>query len=220
MRKWMLLAILGGAVWAAGPSLWINGRPAPNGLLVHQGKSWVCVDDLKSAGAQVTTNQDGLSIRFQAEGGAQQVSAVEGKADEWLFNGLWRLQSGLPTTIRKPYSGDPGTPGWGPEIEFRNGAKKEVSLAQTGVQLPTLALANGTVLKADEGDWQLIAFRSMLPGASVKHQLKFYFPHGTADSAIEKARRLVVPIDPKFGLLRDTGLRYSVPAPSFRIGFI
>lgn len=218
MRKLALLA-LPLCAWAAGQQLWINGRPASHGLLQHQGKSWVCLDDLKSAGAQVTSQGDGLSIRFQAEGGAQQIAAVEGKPNEWLFNGVWRLQSALPIAIRKPYSGEPGTPGWGLEVEIRNGAKKEVSLHQTGVQLPTLALANGTVLKADEGDWQLICFRALLPGATVKHQLKFYFPHATSDSAVEKAQRLVVPIDPKFGLLRDTGLGYSVPAPSFRIAY-
>ena len=213
MRKFWLLIVLAAVAWAAGQPLLINGRPAAHGLLQHQGKSWVCLDDLKAAGAQVTAN----SIRFQAEGGAQQVAAVEGQANEWLFNGLWRLKSATPSLIRKPYSGEPGTPGWGIEVEFRNGANKEVSLQQTGVQLPTLALANGTVLKADEGDWQLISFRALLPGATVKHQLKFYAPHGSAE--VDKAQRLVVPIDPKFGLLRDTGLRYTVPAPNFRIGY-
>ena len=218
MRKALLVLLLVAAA-GAGQKLLLNGRPAAHGLLQQGGKSWVCVDDLKTAGAQVTTTSEGLSIRFQAEGGAQQISAVEGKAGDWLFNGLWRLQSGSPSLIRKPYSGDPGTPGWGLEVEFRNGATKEISLAQTGVGLPTLALSNGTVLKADEGDWQLISFRPLLPGATVKHQLKFYHPHGTPDSAVDKGVRLVVPIDPKFGLLRDTGLRYTVPNPSFRIGY-
>lgn len=218
MRRLWVLALLPLCAWAAGQTLRINGRPAAHGLLQHQGQSWVCLDDLKAAGAQVTSNQGGLSIRFQAEGGAQQIAALEGKTGEWLFNGLWRLQAAPASLLRKPYSGEPGTPGWGIEVEIRNGAKKEVSLHQSGVQLPTLALANGSVLKADEGDWQLISFRPLLPGATVKHQLKFYFPHGTPDSAVEKAVRLVVPIDPRFGLLRDTGLRYSVPDPSFRIG--
>ncbi len=219
MRKLLILAAIPLCAWAAGQKLWINGRPSPNGLLQHQGKSWVCLDDLKSSGAQVSTSPDGLSIRFQAEGGAQQVAAVEGKAGEWLFNGLWRLRAAPATLVRKPYSGEPGTPGWGIELEVRNGAKREISLHQTGVQLPTLALSNGTVLKADEGDWQLVSFRALLPGAAIKHQLKFYFPHATPDSAVEQAQHLVVPIDPRFGLLRDSGLRYSVPAPSFRIAY-
>jgi len=218
MKRALLACTVVGLAWAAAPRLFLNGQPAANGLLQHAGKSWVCVDDLKGAGAQVTQTTKGLSVRFQPEsGGTQQIAAVEGRQGEWLFNGVWRLRCEKAVLIRKPFSGDPGTPGWGLEVEVRNGATKEVSLAQTGVQLPTLALSNGTVLKADEGDWQQISFRALLPGATVKHQLKFYFPHGTPDSAADRGQRLVVPIDPKFGLLRDTGLRYSAPAPSLRI---
>ena len=218
MKRTLLACSLFGLAWAAGPRLFLNGRAASNGLLQHAGKNWVCVDDLQAAGAHVTRTAEGLSVRFLPEsGGAQQIPAVEGRQGEWLFNGIWRLRCGTAVSIRKPYSGEPGTPGWGLEIEVRNGATKEVSLAQTGVQLPTLAMANGTVLKADEGDWQQISFRALLPGASVKHQLKFYFPHGTPDTAAAPAQRLVVAIDPKFGLLRDTGLRYTAPAPSLRV---
>lgn len=188
MRKLLPLLVLTLAAGAA-PPIFINGQPAPHGLLQHGGKSWVCVDDLKAAGIQVGP-----------QGGANQINAVEGKTGQWLFNGIWRLKSSPSTPIEK---------GWGVDIEFRNGANKEVTLHQTGVQLPTLALADGTVLKADEGDWQLICFRPLLPGAAVKHQLKFY--------TSGQPERLIVPVDPKFGLLRDTGLRYSVPAPSFRL---
>lgn len=218
MKKSLMVCTVVGLAWAAAPRLYLNGRTAANGLLQHGGKSWVCLDDLKSAGAQVTQTNEGLAVRFQPEsGGTQQVPALEGRSGEWLFNGIWRLRCEKPVLIRKPFSGEPGTPGWGLEIEVRNGASKEVGLAQTGVQLPTLALSNGTVLKADEGDWQQISFRNLLPGATVKHQLKFYFPYGTADSAADQGQRLVVPIDPKFGLLRDTGLRYTAPAPSLRL---
>ena len=216
MKRSLLLLALTLGCWGAGQRLFINGKPAA--LLQHQGKTWVCVDDLKAGGAQVTQTSEGIAIKFRPEeGGAQQITAVEGRRGEWLFNGIWRLQAGAPALIRKPFSGEPGTPGWGIEIEVRNGATKEVSLQQTGAQLPTLALASGTVLKADEGDWQQICFRALLPGATVKHQLKFYFPHGTPDSAAEPGQRLVIPIDTHFGLLKDTGLRYSAPAPSLRI---
>ncbi|MBS2040067.1 hypothetical protein JST97_34085 [bacterium] len=220
MKKALFLVGLSLAGWAAGQRLFINGKPAAHGLLQHQGKTWICLDDLKAGGAQVTSTSDGLTIRFRPdEGGAQQITAVEGRHGEWLFNGIWRLQAGSPTLIRKPFSGEPGTPGWGIQVELRNGATREVSLQQTGVQLPTLALRNGTVLKADEGDWQQICFRALLPGATVKHQLKFYFPHATPDSAAEPGQRLVVPVDTNFGLLKDTGLRYSTPAPSIRVSF-
>lgn len=220
MKRALILLGLTVVGWAAGQRLFVNGKLAPNGLLQYQGKSWVCLDDLKAGGAQVTQSADGMSLRFRPdEGGAQQITAVEGRHGEWLFNGIWRLQTGVPVLVRKPFSGDPGTPGWGIEIEVRNGATKEVSLQQTGVQLPTLALRNGSVLKADEGDWQQICFRALLPGATVKHQLKFYSPHGTKDSEQEAGVRLVLPVDVNFGLLKDTGLRYSSPAPSFRVSF-
>lgn len=219
MKKTLLSVLVVGAAWAWAASstdLYINGKKAAHPVLVHQGRNYVCVDDLKAAGAQVTPQANGLSLRFQADtGGSQQIQAVEGGKGEWLFNGIWRVRVSQVTAIQRPFSGDPGTPGWGVDIEIRNGSKKEVSLSQTGVQLPTLALSKGSVLKADEGDWQLICFRPLLPAASVQHQLKFYMPQGqAADSAL----RLVIPIDVNSGLLRDTGLRYLTQgSPNFRI---
>lgn len=131
-----------------------------------------------------------------------------------VFNGIWRLKAGAVSACERPFSDH--IPGWSLEIEVRNGSAKEVSLQSSGVALPTLALSEGTVLKADEGDWQLICFRNLLPGASVTHTLKFYFPHGTKPAQVKPAERLVINADAKSGLLRDTGLHYTA-GPAFRV---
>lgn len=201
---------------AQGTRVFINGKPATRPPIVQNGQTYVTVSDLKAAGAQVTVTAGQIAIRFRPDaGGAYQIAGVEGTLGEWLFNGIWRMRVGTVAPIEQPFSS--GTPGWGVTVEIRNGAEKEVSMFNTGVQVPTLALANGTVLKADEGDWQQVHFRSMLPGASVTHQVKFFFPPGTTRSQAKPAVRLIIPIDVKFGLLRDTGMNYSVGAPAFRV---
>lgn len=223
MKRYSLVALtLAGLCWAAGnQTVYINGQKAAHPLLMQDGRAYVCVEDLKAAGAQVTPLADGLALRFKPDsGGTSQVQAVEGRTGEWLFNGIWRWKTGKVNLIHKPFSGNPGLPGWGVEVEIRNGSTREVSLFQTGVQLPTLALENGTVLKADEGDWQQVSFRNLLPGASVTHQLKFYFPNETTEDKVRPCQRLVIPIDAKFGLLRDTGLRYTAPAPALRVNLV
>ena len=210
-----LVSLLAVGALAQGARIMINGKPAAHAPVVQNGETYVSLSDLKAAGAQVTVSGGQTSIRFRPDsGGAYQVAAVEGTRGEWLFNGIWRLKAGAVSACERPFSDH--IPGWAVEIEVRNGSTKEVALHNTGVQLPTLALSDGTVLKADEGDWQLICFRQMLPGASVTHTLKFYFPHGTTSSQVKPAERLVVNADTKFGLLRDTGLHYTA-GPAFRV---
>ena len=211
----LLGAFAASALTGAG-TLFINGKPAAHAPISQNGETWVSVSDLKAAGAQVTVGDGRLSIRFRPDsGGAHQITGVEGAKGEWLFNGIWRLRATAVEVAEKPFSN--GVPGWAVTVEIRNGSNKEVSLFNTGVGLPTLALADGTILKADEGDWQTISFRQMLPGAAVTHALKFWFPSGTVKSGTKPAVRLVVPVDVRSGLLRDTGLHYTGGAPAFRV---
>lgn len=211
-----LVAALAVAAFAQGARVVINGRPAAHAALVHNGETYVSVSDLKAAGAQVTVTGGQTAIRFRSDvGGANQIAGVEGTRGEWLFNGIWRVRVSEVAAAVRPFSD--GTPGWTVAIEIRNGADKEVSLFTTGMQPPTLALANGTILKVDEGDWQTISFRNLLPGASVSHSLKFWFPSGTSRADVKKAVRLVMPVDLKSGLLRDSGLHYNGASPAFRV---
>ena len=156
------------------------------------------------------------------EGGANQKASVEGCTEQTLFNGLWRLRVAGVQSAHRPFSGDPGTPGYALTVQFRNGSHKTVSLANTGIsgngQGVELVTADGNTLDLDVGDFQKTVFRPFPQGASYTTQFHFYFPSGTTDSGdLSKPDKFLLQIDSHAGLLRDVGLRYPVPDPSFRI---
>jgi len=152
-------------------------------------------------------------------GGAQQVTATEGKTGQWLFNGIWRVCVLKVAAIRHPLEAE--RPGVGVLVEFRNGSKKTLTLHRTGVEgKPVLMDSDGNAPTLDENDWQIGAyFKDLIPAQSVRHEIKFYYPAGATAESLQSAlpEKLILLMDPKNGLLRDTGLKYSVKDPSFRI---
>jgi hypothetical protein len=200
--------------------LTVNGQPSAKPALTIGGETYIPLSALSKVGVQASRSGGALHLHIgSVEGGANQLAGVEGKAGAWLFDSVWRLQAGKPEPLRKPFSGDPGTPGWGVGLEIRNGSKASVSLAGMGVGVPTLALADGSILRADEGDWQEICFTEVLPGAALKHVVKFWFAYGTTDAQVLAAQRLIVPVetDPKKLSQGYKGVRYSTPDATFRV---
>lgn len=155
-------------------------------------------------------------------GGANQKASVEGCAGQTLFDGVWRLMVRDVHSVHRPFSGDPGTPGYAVTLQFRNGSHRTISLANsgisgngTGVELVT---ADGNTLDLDAGDFQKAVFRPIPQGGSYTTQFHFYFPGGTSDSAeLSKPDKFLLQVDPHAGLLRDVGLRYPISDPSFRV---
>lgn len=199
--------------------LTINGKASVTAPIRQNGEVYVPLSALKAAGAQVTTSENKLSIRFLPyEGGSNQADAVEGNANEWLFNGIWRVRAIKVEPMTDPFDGN--KPGYAVTLEVRNGAKKAVSMFATGAQMPQLVDVDGTALKVDEGAWQTRAqMKELLPGGSLTATIPFYYPHGTPKESVREPEKLVLLIDTKSGLLRDTGLKYATPSPAFRIWF-
>lgn len=155
-------------------------------------------------------------------GGANQKASVEGCTRQTLFDGVWRLRVEDVQSAHRPFSGDPGTPGYAVRVQIRNGSHRTLSLANsgisgngTGVELVTV---DGNTLDLDVGDFQKTVFRPIPQGGSYTAQFHYYFPSGTTETPdLSKPDKFLFQIDPHAGGLRDVGVRYPIADPSFRV---
>jgi hypothetical protein len=212
-------SLLCGFVWflALPGSLLINGKLNPEALLEHNGELYVSVSALKSAGAQVTHVGGQISIQFLPyQGGANQADAVEGGMNAWLNNGIWRVRVLKVEATVDPF--DAAKPGYNVTLEVRNATTKTLTMFQTGVKNPEMSAEDGATLKVDEGAWQVRAqMQELIRGAGLTATIAFYYPHGTPATDMKAPLKFVLPIVKTDGLLRDTGLKYAVSAPTLRI---
>lgn len=179
-----------------------NGRAVPGGAIVQGGKTYVSVDALKAAGIGVTLKGSVILLASQgAEGGANQIGAVEGCLNQPLFNGVWRLRV---LDVKQE-----GTL-WRVRLETRNGtAQAGVSTGGSGGGRYDLQLGSGRVIGVNSSVVDL-RDRGFLPGEALTVTLDF-----ETDGAAGKPMKLVVPIDPQG--VANTPLKYSVKDPSFRV---
>jgi hypothetical protein len=204
---------------AATGSLFINGRASSKAPLEKDGEYYIPLSALKAAGAEVSVKGNEVRIRFEpVTGGTHQADAVEGRLNEWLFNGIWRVKvTGVAPTV-DPFDKD--RPGYKVTIECRNGSTKTISQFNTGMKYPQLFDEINTKLTIDENGWQTGSWFKELPaGGSVVHDAVFYYPHGTHQGSVKKPAKLLILVDVNDGLLKGSGLKYTTKAPSFRITF-
>lgn len=198
-------------------SFLVNGKSSPLAPIEHNGELYIPVSALKAAGAQVSMQGHEVHIQFLPyQGGANQMEGVEGPANTWLNNGVWRTRVLKVEPTVDPF--DANKPGYNVTLEMRNASTKAVSPFITGVEYPQLFDSGEVALKVDEGAWQTrLQMKEMLQGGGITATIPFYYPHGTAAEDVKPAAKLVMPINTSSGLLRDTGLKYAVKAPAFRI---
>jgi len=188
-------------------SISINGKSVPGKTLSSKGQTYVPVSALRAAGIMTSIKNGTLLITYGAAGGANQITALEGGLNEWLFNGIWRFRvtSITPTTDR---------PGWKLAAELRNGTKLDnVALGGTGFESITLVMADGNPV----GIYNITDLdRPVGQGASVVVDLIFYDDDGNGRKP-EKLLLKIKPDKPTIDFLKAQGASYTVPDPSFRI---
>lgn len=193
----------------AATKLVINGKAVAGTPQMMKGQSYVPVGALKAAGATVVVANGTMTINFPKEGGSNQLVAVEGGINEWLFNGVWRLR----VESVKPMAGD--RPGWLISTELRNGTSAQnIALDGTGFQSVELVMDDQNILKAP---YNITDFnRPVGQGSSIRTVLEYYDDEGNG----RKPVKLLVRITPdQFtkDFLKSVKVGYTVPDPSFRI---
>ena len=188
-------------------SISVNGKNVPGKTLSSKGQTYVPVSALRAAGVTTSIKNGTLVISFGAAGGANQITALEGGLNEWLFNGIWRFRvtSVTPTADR---------PGWKLSAELRNGTKLDnVALGGTGFESITLVMADGNPV----GIYNITDLdKPVGQGGSVLVDLIFYDDDGNGRRP-EKLLLKIHPDKPTIDFLKRQGASYSVPDPSFRI---
>ncbi|WP_425147622.1 hypothetical protein [Deinococcus sp.] len=209
------------ALAAPGPGISVNGSPQAQPAQVIGGQTYIPLEVLKTLGIPYSVQGGRLNIGTAtaqtASGGANERPSLSGCRNEWLFNGVWRIRVGSVVAITK----DGSTPGWGVNIEIRNGTKATIMPTDAGWdgtgQGVHLAFADASTFSVDPYDVQKLTFNTLPQGGVRPFQLKFY-GDGTA-SAQRPPTKLLIELDPK-GIgdsTRAKGVNFSVPNPSLRV---
>lgn len=198
-------------------ALLINGKSSSTAPITQNGEMYVSLAALQAAGAQVTRIGNQVHLQFLPyQGGTNQADAVEGSMNTWLNNGIWRIRILKVEPTVDPF--DAAKPGYAVTLEVRNATKRTLSPFQTGVEYPQLVDENQTALKVDEGAWQTrLQMKNLMQGSGLTATIPFYYPHDTPQKGISAPVKIIIPVNPASGLLRDTGLKYAVKAPTLRV---
>ncbi|RIH85348.1 hypothetical protein Mlute_01594 [Meiothermus luteus] len=186
----------------------INGQAASGQAVVVGGKTYVSLDALKAAGVGVSLSGSTLSLTLpgppQAQGGANQVAALEGCLNEWLFNGIWRFRV---LSVEPLPAG--GREGWKAKVELRNGTNVNgAALAGTGWQGLLLVLDNGNTI---ESGYVQMRDKPFAQGTGMVQEAVFY-----SKETDRTPTKLLLLLNPK-RMLTTLPVRYTVPDPSFRV---
>lgn len=201
MKKWMIsLLALGGLALAQtvqrSLEIVVNGQKSSAKAIVVQGKTYIPIDVMKSLG--VNASLTGNSVSLGAQGGANQVAALEGCINETLFNGVMRFKvikfERLETLPKWE-----GIKGWAVTTEVRNATQVTITPGDLGVYGATLALANGTVndigkISATSREFSKDIYNSLPPGGANTLVIRF----GDNDTPADvQPTKLVLTVDPK-----------------------
>lgn len=185
----------------------INGIPVAT--INQNGKSFVAIEDLKNAGAEVQTTSTTTSIRFKPNPGSVQLDAIQGTTDEWLTNGLVRLKFSNPRTTSRGYEID---------LELSNLTKEKLNpVINLGMQFPELYDSEGNPTPrtaANNGDFSSKIGASLTQAATGKATLVYANPKSG------KADRIIVRFNTD-NTARQNNIKrlggFMEPGPNFRI---
>ncbi|GIW34826.1 hypothetical protein [Meiothermus sp.] len=188
--------------------LLINSKAASAPAIVVGGKTYVPLDALRAAGVGVSLSGATLSLTLPstptAQGGANQIAALEGCQNEWLFNGIWRFR----VLSLEPLPAE-GRRGWKARLELRNGTTANgAALAGTGWQGLRLVLDNGNTI---ESQYLEMRDKPFAQGTSMVEEALFY-----SDEIERTPTKLLLLLDAN-KMLTSLKIRYTVPDPSFRV---
>jgi hypothetical protein len=222
MKKVLFVTLLLGssvAVWAvsSGLKLSINGKTYTTSAIVQNGKTYIPLEALQQAGVKAVVSKTDVKLELPGFlGGTNQRASLEGCLGETLFNGVWRVK------ILKLEAMKSDKLGWGLTMEVKNGSPATIMPVDAGFdgagQGIQLAFADASTLSVDGLDVQKITFASLPPGGAVTHQMKFYYPFGTLETAMKTPTKFLLELSRPIGdSTRASGVKFSVPNPSLRV---
>jgi len=203
----------------------ISGKRASEQAIVVDGRTYVPVTALGSFGVKATVNGKTVTLtgpteNRAAQGGANQVAALEGCLGQTLFNGVWRVRVTSLTPLRLPDAGSPDIPGWSVGVEVRNGTSRSLSLMNAGFGSKPfgrfkLILPDGNALKINENDVLKVWSRDLAQGGVMTFTLTYSHERGTPVGGAPTPNKFLMQVDPK--IPEYVGVKFMVPDPSLRV---
>ncbi|MBL8059314.1 MAG: hypothetical protein JNK63_01205 [Chthonomonas sp.] len=178
---------IGAVLMIAPKAATINGKKYSDAAIVQAGKTYVSVESLKAAGAQVSNSSAGLQINFAPLGGRDQVDAVEGRIGEWIQNDLWRIRVESISETVNPFGRGPGLMA---KIELRNLSAKPIAPYNSGMDKLQIIDKNQAVLNFSQGTFKSF-FKDIAPGGAVMEEIKFG-DQGNKLAAIADPEKLMI----------------------------
>ena len=170
--------------------------------------------------ALATTCAANAAAPTPVPGGANQMRALQGCKNQWLFNGIWRFrvtQVGTLTAADKP-------PGYNVTLEMRNGAKETLAPVFTGADAAkiNLQLSDGNSIAVSDSTTgtlasQKLSFKDLIQGNGMTLDLPFYAEANSKPEDLKQPVKLVFPIDAKMQRGHTGHAQYAVSDPSFRV---
>lgn len=154
----------------------VNGKVTQGGVVEQDGKTFVSLEALKAAGAQVSQKGNQISIQFLPIAGRDQLDAVEGMIEHWVQNDLWRVRVESITPSSNPFGRGPGLTA---KVELRNLSKRAVSPFASGLDKVQIIDDKNQVLQFNQGTFKQF-FKDVPPGGAIVETVGF----GSQDGAV------------------------------------
>jgi hypothetical protein len=192
----------------------VNGTSSGKAYVIG-GESYVPVKALRPFG--IVATQQGNTLSLGAQGGANQIAALEGCVGETLFNGVMRLKV-LEVVRLETLTGWENSKGWAVRVEVRNGTSVRVAPGDLGVTAAAIYYKDGSSRPHDEvgvtiRDFDAMRYNELMPGAPFTHAIKFFDDKSAVDAPPVK---FVLQVDPK-RLSTKAKAKFSGGEPSFRV---
>lgn len=186
----------------------INGRAYSSTAIVVKGETYVPLKALQAAGIRSNLAGGVLTLTLpttQPAGGANQVAALEGCLNEWLFNGIWRVRVTNPQSVTGDRTGATY------RVEFRNGTSTSgFAPSGTGWNGMQLALDDGSTTNAINTNE--IVDPPYLAGGSHAQTIEFFW-----ENPARTAQKIVILFNPNDDSYKLAPVKFTVPDPSIRI---
>jgi hypothetical protein len=154
-----------------------------------------------------------------AQGGSQEVAAHEGCLNQWISDGIWRVQVAKLSPDLDPSSNQQF--GWAVTENWTNASKRSLAPNDTVILDQQLVLSNGDTISSSNSTVaaltaQKLDYRTFAPGSSYTH-VQLFRSSQESYGADNKPVKLLLLFDVKALANRTSVPTYASPTPNMRI---
>ena len=165
----------------------VNGKKTENGVYRDGDQTYVSLNALKAAGAEVSITDARVSVQFKPLNDQLQTNAAEGVIGDWVQNGGWRVKVHSITPSKSPF-GKGG--GFDVNFEFRNLSGKPMNFGASGLKLMQVIEENGVALRYSVSSFKDL-YKPAVQGNGFTNVIKFGLDAGDT-RPLGKPSKLVI----------------------------